>query len=326
MRRLLPGLFIVALLPALPACALAGSPPAAIHAEVQARIVEAATEGMTPEEANDPSLVPAWMKQAPAKMFRRVDINGDKLTDWAVDYMDAPNGSLFCGSGGCQNDLYLGQADGTFRRVFSRTTGEIKLAGPKSARTLEANYHGSVCDSFGASECLRRYRWDAIAGRYVEIANSKGLAMLVGGSSPALYPTLDQAPPEARAVAEATAAACKAVGGAYPADEASLRDIPDINGDGVRDWVVGGPYDNCNFEGEAPAGAPAARTVILASNPAGGFTKAYEGTDVAWDLDIGPAPAQVLLVLRGDNCGLGETACPRRPLAWDAAAKALRPR
>ncbi|HYE44260.1 MAG TPA: hypothetical protein VEA44_00655 [Caulobacter sp.] len=308
----------------LPAAACA-APPAAIEREARARVVGAATEGMTPEEAADPETVPAWMKQTKPGMFRKVDINGDRLADWLVDYERAPNASFFCGTGGCRRELYLGRPDGTFRKVYSHTSGELKFTGPRTARGLEVNFHGSVCGSFGADECLRAYRWDGAADRYVETPNSKGLALLAGGPNPAIIPPLNEAPPEVRADVALRRKACEAAGASLPDAEAIAYDIPDFNGDGRRDWVVGSSYDDCRWESERTDKAPPVRLLFLASRPDGGFGRALETSGGAWDMDIAASPARVILVENDNACGLGDKPCPRRPLTWDPASATLRP-
>lgn len=298
--------------------------PASIEKEALDRVVAAATSGMTEDEINDPETVPPWMKQTKPSMFKKVDVNGDGLPDWMVDYQEAPNASFFCGTGGCQQHVYVALPGGEFRKVWSHTSGALKFSGPKTARRLETNFHGSVCGSYGASECLRAYRWDTAADRYIEIPNSKRLALLAGGPMPAITPPLADTPPEVRADMALRRQACEAAGGTLPDEEAVAYDIPDINGDGRRDWVVGSQYDDCQWEDDHTDGPPV-RLLFLASKPDGGFAKALETTH-SWDLDLAASPAQVILTKSDENCGVGDNnPCPRQPLKWDAATATLRP-
>ena len=110
-----------------------------------------------------------------------------------------------------------------------------------------------------------------------------------------------------------------------PEDEATFYDLPDFNGDGVRDWVVGSAYDDCRWEADRPDQTPPARMLFLASRADGGFGKAFEAGDAAWEMDLATTPARVILVENGDDCGLGDKPCPRRPLTWDTATATLRP-
>jgi hypothetical protein len=310
-------LVLFAALVLLPACAAsAATPPDSIVEEARVAIREAATEGATDEEIKE---IPAWMLKVPPKMFSKVDVNGDKLTDWQVNYENAPNPSFFCGTGGCRNILYVGQADGTVRKVFQNSGGGYRLTGPKDARKLEVNLHGSACGSFGADECLRAWRWDSATNAYVETPNSKGLALLVSGSIPALEPDLKDAPDAVKAEVAAREAACKAWG-VEEFDGIQITTIPDVDGDGQRDWTVGSAYPDCGYEKENP---PAGKLAFFVSN-GGAFVKAFEQEDAGWNLDIAKSPATIQLVLNADDCGIGEKKCPTRDLIWDSASKTLK--
>ncbi|MDB5470764.1 MAG: hypothetical protein JWR84_2324 [Caulobacter sp.] len=317
MRRLAP----IALAALLPACAAgAATPPAAIVEEARAAIYGRVTGGSSEEEIKE---IPAWMFETPKPMFRKIDINGDKLADWWVDYEKSPNPSYFCGTGGCQNVMYVGQADGTARKVFQHGGGAFVFSGPKTARKLEINFHGSACGSFGASECLRAWRWDAASGAFVETANSKGQTLLPYGSIPALYPEVKDAPAAIRAEVAAREAACKAAGAVQPGDGVIIGNLPDVNGDGVRDWLVGSPYTDCSYEADTPEGDPGGRLAFFVSDGRG-FAKAFEQKDAAWNLDIGSSPARISVITPSDDCGLGGKPCPTRALTWDGASKTLK--
>ena len=313
MRRLL----LTAALVLTPACAAgAATPPASIVEEARKAIYEATVGDATPEEIKE---MPAWMFKVPPKMFSKVDLNGDKLTDWQVNYEQAPNPSYFCGTGGCRHVLYAGQADGSVRKAFQNSGGDYRFTGPKTARTLEVYLHGTACGSYGADECLRAWRWDTATNAYIEIPNSKGLALLVSGSIPALDPDLKDAPAPVQAEVAARTAACKALG-ALNVEDIPISTLPDVNGDGVREWRVGSAYPDCGYELEK---TPKGRLTFFLSD-GGAFVKAFDQEDAGWNLDLGKTPAQIQLVITSDDCGLGENKCPTRPLTWDPASKTLK--
>ncbi|MDO9335112.1 MAG: hypothetical protein Q7T61_01800 [Caulobacter sp.] len=315
-RTLLP-LLALAL---LPACADAATPPAGIVEEARLKIVEAVTAGASEAEIKE---IPAWMLKTAPEMFKPVDINGDRRPDWWVNYEFSPNASYFCGSGGCQSVMYVTQADGTARKVFEHGGGAYRFSGGKSARKLQINFHGSACGGYGAEECLRAWRWDNALGRYVETPNSKGQTLLPSGSIPAVYPAAKDAPAEVRAEVERRLAACKAAGARDLLEESALRDIPDINGDGLRDWLVGSPYTDCNYAEGIADNDPGARLTVFASD-GGAFGKAFEEKGASWNLDIAGPVARIGIVHEDADCGVGGKPCPAHLLTWDPASKALK--
>lgn len=317
MRAALP---LAALLLAACASPALAAPPKQIVDATTAKVVAAATEGMTPEEANNPEMVPAWMKKVPAKMFKKVDVNGDKIPDWLVSYENAPNPSFFCGSGGCQYELWVGEQGGTWRKVYARGGSEPRITGPKTARRFEVNFHGSVCGSYGASECLRAYRWDSTLNRLVEAPDSKGRTRLVYGSLPPMDLPLDAAPPKVREAIQVRQAYCRDKGGAYPAEEAAIYDIPDIDGDGRRDWLVGSSYDSCRFEDNAPE-TPIELGIQVFASRGDDAVLVLEDKEGAWEIDLG-TPNTFYLIEVSDSCS-EDKPCPRKALKWNAEAGKL---
>ncbi|RYF89633.1 MAG: hypothetical protein EON95_18430 [Caulobacteraceae bacterium] len=319
MRRLaaLLGLTVLAL--ATPSIA---APPKAISDTVNALVAERAVEGWTPEEAADPANVPARLKIAPPAMFKQVDVNGDRLADWQVSFEKAPNPSMFCGTGGCKIQLYASQADGSYRLVFDSLFREFALKGPKSGRYVDVDFHGSACGGYGVTPCPRRYGWDAALGRFVERPDSEGRTLLVFGSRNPVETPLNAAPPEIAAQVARRDSLCRAAGGTFATNEADYADLPDLNGDGRRDWIVG-TWDSCNFEGDIPDDAPLLPTTVLVTGP-GGLTPALEGV-FTWQIDIARSPARFDTIERNDDCSTEDATCKITPMAWDAASRTLVP-
>jgi len=316
-------LFALLAIALAPTASLAAPPPAMVE-QVRARIVAAVTEGMTPEEIADPEFSSPSMLAAPDKMFSRVDVNGDSLADWMVDFGKAPAGSYFCGTGGCHIELYLGAADGSVTKVFDTMVREIRISGPKSGRIVDVDFHGSVCGGYGVDECPRRYGWDLASQRFLEQPNKKGQTLMRYGPTPVMRTPLGAAPAEVQAEVARRGQVCAAAGGRFDVDDSNFVDVPDLNGDGLRDWVVG-TWDSCSFEGEGPENPPLLPlTVLVTQGPA--LIQALERTQISWELDIATRPALFNVVLDNDECGLEANACPREPQVWNPATARLETR
>lgn len=232
----------------------------------------------------DPEFPDAVKTDPPRAMFSRIDVNGDGVPDWRVDYEKAANASLFCGTGGCLQQVYVSRKGG-YVLAFSRTAGTFALSRAKGERVLDLDFHGSVCGGAGVDECKRRYAWDEASGRFLERPNKKGQTWLEDGPARPVDLSADDAPSAAIAQVERRVATCKAVGGTFAADENPFNDLPDLNGDGVRDWVVGSYYDTCDGVDNGPA-LPV--TILVSRGP--DFVVGHEGGDARWGIDLAPSP------------------------------------
>jgi hypothetical protein len=90
------------------------------------------------------------------------NINGDGVGDVLTDYGSLVcDGSrtMFCGSGGCTQRLYLGRADGSLRLVASFLAYGIEFDRPDEASFVVSS-HGGDCGQAGAMGCQRRFRLD----------------------------------------------------------------------------------------------------------------------------------------------------------------------
>ncbi len=306
-----------------PSAALAAPPPSMVEL-VRTQIVAAVTEGMTPEEMADPAYSSPALLTAPDKMFSRVDVNGDRLADWMVDFGKAPAGSYFCGTGGCHTELYLGASDGSVTKVFDTMVREIRISGPKPGRIVDVDYHGSVCGGYGVEECPRRYVWDLAAQRLLERPNRKGQTLMRYGPTPVLRTPLAAAPAEVQAEVARRGQICATAGGRFDVDDSNFVDVPDLNGDSLRDWVIG-TWDSCHFEGEGPENPPALPLTVLVTQGSNLIT-ALDRRQISWELDIATQPARFNIVLDNDDCGLEANACPREPQVWNPATSRLETR
>lgn len=286
------------------------SPPKALVDQVRSEIND---EAFT--EDNDPIPV----QEPGPKMFKRVDVNGDGIVDWQVDF---GNFAGWCGTGGCRQELWLGRADGGVTRVFGTQVREFKLKRRKTGAVVDVDFHGSVCGLTGVEECPRRFVWDSAEGAFVQTVNARGDGFLAGIPAPPVETDLKTAPPEIQAEAKALVDLCAIAGGKRetPPD---IGRLPDINGDGIREWYIGSQYPDCQDMTE-PSGAPE-DLLIMVSQPNGPFTLAYGVNDPDIGFDISTKPATVVQFERPESCELTAKTCPRKPMRWDPASRKLLP-
>ena len=83
--------------------------------------------------------------------------------------------------------------------------------------------------------------------------------------------------------------ACVAAGGRYEEFDTSVASVPDLDGDGQRDWIVDGSLTQCETDtGIAPA-APV--RVFLSGN--GELREAAPLPSGEYDIDVGSRPAKL---------------------------------
>ena len=244
----------------------------------------------------------------PARMFRQIDLNGDGFPDWVADFAKSGE-SGFCGTGGCRLVIYASKPGG-YASVFDEQVREFKLTPRGDGMRLDIDVHGSFCGTFGASECPMSFRWEQPRARFIEVANVKGGTRLQSS----VLASADPAKPALVKTVEAEqAAACRQASGKLAEDGASGVTVPDLNGDGSRDWIVSAPY--CPLDGDKPAAQ--IDTVVLLTSPTG-LIRATNLAPGGYAIDIATRPAQLVQLL-GSECGYN-TICAERVLAWDAAA------
>ncbi|MDQ0464043.1 hypothetical protein QO010_001814 [Caulobacter ginsengisoli] len=271
-------------------------------------------------DPNDPDSRP--LREPPARMFKRVDINGDRIADWKVDFDGEPG---WCGTGGCRMELWLGHPQGGLTPVWDAGVREFRLKPGREGATIDVDFHGSACGAAGVTPCPRRFVWDLSEMAFLPAVNAKGDGFLAGLPIPALDLTLSNAPSEVQAEARAMAKLCLAAGGSLDDGDLAVTRLPDLNGDGVRDWAVGSIYPQCQEPKDAAAAPPA--LAIMVSDPSGRFTLAWSAAEPEIAFDIATKPATMLeLTVADSSCGLYSPAnCPRRPLRWNETTRRLEP-
>jgi len=316
------------------ACSLALA-EAAFAAPKPPQAIWDSTVNQLDQEANGPNYeadleerAPAWMTAPKAAMFTRLDVNGDGIDDWRVDFETAPNPSYFCGTGGCRQEVWVSEPGNSWRRVMGATVRDFKLRRRGGVTRLDLDFHGSSCDGYGVQECPRSYLWDADAGEFVETVGPAGQTWLSGGPRTLEPPNLESgAPPAVLAGLERMQMQCGINNGYYDPAGGVTR-IPDIDGDGVRDWVIGSAYMSCDYAMEDAANAsPKLPILVYASNGGGEGVLAYEATDAHYGIDMARSGPSAFYIIPRSDTGTGceyEKPCGTR-LRWDAATHRLIP-
>lgn len=295
---------------ALPAAPLAARGPA-VPTEIAASIAADLKEGgdtVTPRRRLY-AVVPA-------------DIDSDGVRDWAVNWarLGLPG---WCGTGGCRYELWRGNGSGPPVRVFDNVVRAVSTRRVGSETVFDFDFHGGTCGTFGASECIVSFAWDAKAGRLAERVNPKGdgTVRLVAPVEPGM-----QGYPQAvRAAVEDMLRFCTSVGARPDAEsDAELlpASVPDVDGDGARDWLF--TRQHCIYgDGRDPIEREDA-LLITAGNPDKPVLFAPDGRI---EISVATVPATILQVdSAAKNCTdeyrqPGQAPCPRIEWRWDTAKR-----
>lgn len=273
-------------------------------------------------EADLEERAPTWMVTPKLAMFSRVDVNGDGIPDWRVDYEKAPNPSYFCGTGGCRQEVWVSEPGNSWARVMSVGVRQFKLSRRAGVTRLDLDFHGSTCDGYGAQACPRSYLWNERAKAFVETPTPDGRTWLSGGPVTLEPPNLDvEAPLALMAAMERMQMQCAVNYGTFEAG--NVTRIPDLDGDGVRDWAVGGPYAACEYAMEDAANVSPKLPILFVVSAGGGdgalALEAPAGSSFGVDMKGAPA---TLWVAEPESACEFEKPCGKA-LRWDAAAGRL---
>jgi hypothetical protein len=242
------------------------------------------------------------------RIFQPVNVNHDGIADWLIDYSKAGIAGL-CGTGGCGTIIYVSASSGAYVNTFDMQTRNFKItpSGPKTR--LDTDVHGSNCGSFGAAECQLSYSWDQANGRWTEVANIKGDGRILGGMLKKADPS---APASVEAAGTLLARTCVAAGG-NPADDAPLWfTVPDVNSDGMRDWVINAPM--CMMPDDKAPPVPTTRIMVTT---AAGPKEALAFTSSRYQIDVAQLPSGIIQ-LTDDPCG-DASGCAEKLWFWVAS-------
>ena len=202
------------------------------------------------------------------------------------------------------------------RPLLEPDRAPLQSATRNSETVFDFDFHGANCGTFGSEACPASFAWNRAAGRLVERPTVSGVAT-VRLIEPLALPWA-QVPAPIVAAACAASALCKAQD---PDDEPiEPASIPDIDGDGQRDWSL--TISVCGKPGQfdaqqivfATAGNPE-QPVIAA---AGAF----------FSVSVATKPASVARINQTETCGGYNPdghICTQTPLRWNERTKQLEP-
>lgn len=276
----------------------------------QDKVFIAAVVGRERSEGRD-RLTPARL----ARAILTVDIDHDGLADYLIDY-DKVVHSSWCGTGGCDFELWRGSRNGHPHRVWNEMVREFKMAHRNGEAVFDFDFHGSNCGTFGAAACPASFAWDPRAGRMSERATPNG-DTTVRLIDP-LPLTREQVPANMLAVDHAANQKCRING--TSGEKYLPTSVPDIDGDGLRDWSL--TIAVCDKPGDFELQQILFATAGDASHP----VEAASG--VRFSLSFGTKPASVARINVSDSCEVysvepGAKICLRTPMVWNAAVKRL---
>lgn len=291
--------------------------PDSVRAAVQAQIdAVMAPDPDDVDDSGEPYVPPPAI--AGPKMFKRVNVNDDGVADWRVDYEEAPNGSYFCGTGGCRQQVYVSKAGGGFDLAMNTQVRLFRLRHSGGQTLLDVDFHGSVCGGFGVDDCPRGYLWSPTEARFLPRVDAGTTAFFLGGPVWLTTPAKADLPPAVQSAYADRVARCAAAGRGYPYEDAYLTEVEDLNADGRADWVIGGAYDGCAYDEDAAAEAPRFDLTVLVSGPEG-YREALRSDVTTWGLDS-TGGASRFVTLEGEDCGLNGKDCPKTVWRWNGEA------
>lgn len=239
-------------------------PPPQITAAVQQLVLEAWPQADPDDPTDRPPPPPkmtrhavnGWLKSG---ALRPVKLSSGKGSDWLIDTGQLGVNAWFCGTGGCQTQIWVSTGQG-YVKVFDTQVRSIRfhwIKGPikGSRRTwLEADFHGSLCGTFGAAACPWGFEWrDDGRGHYglfssLRFVRAEGLhpGPPPQGVDPLADPAASGVPDVIVQTVAAGRAACAKWQATFNSDGLASR-LPDLNGDGIDDWSYSGAASYCTF-------------------------------------------------------------------------------
>ena len=91
------------------------------------------------------------------------DINGDGKPDYILDYDNFQCGdmvSLFCGTGGCQTEIFASDEDKGYVPVWNKLARKVTFLTLNKRPAMRIELHGSLCGRNGAERCAMTLYWN----------------------------------------------------------------------------------------------------------------------------------------------------------------------
>lgn len=271
----------------LASAAHAAEPPAPVLADARAILAE---NPFNPDFKTDKGF------------YRNVDVNGDGKKDWVLDFMQA-QAQAYCGTGGCPLRVWVYEPAGqAWNLELAMRHFRYKL--PRKGE-MSVNVHHIYCDGDASKDCRLDYIWDAATRTFVQKPGKDGVALPIH----APRPVKENEPPAAVWAAQAAFSAACVIKGGKPDVEASLVSIPDLNGDGMRDWAFDGMAAYCaTKEGDQimpPCDGGECALEVFVTDPKAtlGARRVYRG-DEFWRVAYHKgAPADLMVLPMDEACG-----------------------
>lgn len=252
-----------------------------------------------------------------------VDLDSDGIPDYMVDY-DKVIHTSWCGTGGCDLELWRGTKSGRPVRVWNEMVREHSISSRAGKTIFDFDFHGSNCGTFGAEACPASFAWDATAGRMLEQPTPDGNTT-VRLIEP-IRTTKAQVPAPILALIQKAREQCVAAGQSFVTSDNLPVSVPDFDGDGVRDWVITLP--DCSNANEFTL----VQTLFATAGDDSAPVMAATAADVEqsfFELSFGTKPATVSRANITDACERYSVepdvrVCSRTPMVWDSTGKTLR--
>jgi len=213
------------------------------------------TTPLPPETASDAD-IQGWLQSGALKP---IDISPAGEPDWLIDAEKLPSAGYWCGTGGCVVQIWSPDGHGHYAKVYDRNVRmfRFKSIPGKAYKWMEVDYHGSVCNGYGAQDCPWGHEWRDDGSGHAGLDYSLRFArkdVWRAAEPPEASDPLSNGmavPTEVTALLAAQNEACKSRGTSF-VEEGYVSRVPDLNGDGVEDWSYNGIYAHCEpIDGQA---------------------------------------------------------------------------